>query len=75
MTVRWPPEAADDLAAIVEFIWKQNPSAAERVARAIYEGIASLEIVPQFRTLWQDGGYEGVGVCAVAVYCGVSSAG
>jgi hypothetical protein len=32
MTVRWSPEAADDFATIVEFLRKQNPSAAERVA-------------------------------------------
>jgi len=32
MTVRWSPEAAADFAAIVEYIRKQNPSAAERVA-------------------------------------------
>ncbi len=35
MTVRWSPEAAADFAAIVEYIRKQNPSAAERVARKI----------------------------------------
>jgi plasmid stabilization system protein ParE len=33
MTVRWSPEAAADLAAIVEYIRKQNLSAAERVTR------------------------------------------
>jgi plasmid stabilization system protein ParE len=36
MIVRWSPEAAADFAAIVEYIRKQNPSAAERVARAIF---------------------------------------
>jgi toxin ParE1/3/4 len=42
MTVRWSPEAAADFATIVEYIRNQNPSAAERVARTIYEGVASL---------------------------------
>jgi len=41
MTVRWSPEAAADFAAIVEYIRKQNPSAAERVAQKIYEGVAA----------------------------------
>jgi toxin ParE1/3/4 len=46
MTVRWSPEAAADFAAIVEYIRKQNPSAAERVARKIYEGVAALASFP-----------------------------
>lgn len=46
MKVRWSPEAAADFAAIVEYIRKQNPSAAERVARTIYEGVASLASFP-----------------------------
>ena len=44
MTVRWSPEAAADFAAIVEYIRKQNPSAAERVAHKIYEGVAALAV-------------------------------
>ena len=47
MTVRWSPEAAADFAAIVEYIHKQNPAAAERVAHTIYEGIASLASFPR----------------------------
>jgi toxin ParE1/3/4 len=47
MTVRWSPEAAADFEAIVEYIRKQNPSAAERVARAIYDGVASLASFPK----------------------------
>jgi ParE toxin of type II toxin-antitoxin system, parDE len=46
MTVRWSPEAAADFAAIVEYIRKQNPSAAERVARKIYAGVAALASFP-----------------------------
>jgi len=37
MTVRWSPEAAADFAAIVEYIRKQNPSAADRVAHRVYD--------------------------------------
>jgi toxin ParE1/3/4 len=47
MTVRWSPEAAADFAAIVEYIRKQNPSAAERVAGAIYDGVVSLASFPK----------------------------
>jgi len=47
MTVRWSPEAAADLAAIVEYIRKENPAAAERVARKIYEGVAALASFPK----------------------------
>ena len=36
MTARSSPEAAADFAAIVEYIRKQNPSAADRVANKIY---------------------------------------
>jgi toxin ParE1/3/4 len=47
MTVLWSPEAAADFAAIVGYIRKQNPSAAERVAHTIYDGVASLTSFPK----------------------------
>jgi toxin ParE1/3/4 len=47
MIVRWSPEAAADFAAIVEFIRKQNPSAAERVAHRIYDAVISLAAFPK----------------------------
>jgi toxin ParE1/3/4 len=47
MTVRWSPEAAADFAAIVEYIRKQNPAAAERVANKIYDGVESLASFPR----------------------------
>jgi toxin ParE1/3/4 len=47
MIVRWSPEAADDFAAIVEYIRRQNPSAAERVANKIYDGVVSLVSFPK----------------------------
>jgi len=46
MTVRWSPEAAADFASIVEYIRKENPSAAERVARKIYADVAALASFP-----------------------------
>ena len=47
MTVRWSPEAAADFVAIVEYIRQQNLSAAERVAHAISDGVASLTSFPR----------------------------
>jgi addiction module RelE/StbE family toxin len=44
MKVSWSPEAAADFAAIVAYIREQNPSAAERVAHAIYDGVSSLSM-------------------------------
>ena len=44
----WSCEAAADFAAIVEYIRKQNPSAAERVANEISDG-ASLGFGPRAR--------------------------
>ena len=46
MRIRWSPEAAADFAGIVEYIHRQNPSVADRVARAIYESVSSLESFP-----------------------------
>jgi len=46
MTIRWSPEAAADFAAIVGYIRKQNPPAADRVAHSIYDGIMSLAKFP-----------------------------
>ncbi len=46
MIVRWSPEAAADFAAIVEYIRQDNPSAAQRVAQTIYDGLESLASFP-----------------------------
>jgi plasmid stabilization system protein ParE len=46
MIVRWSPEAAVDFAAIVEYIRQDNPSAAQRVAQTIYDGLESLASFP-----------------------------
>jgi addiction module RelE/StbE family toxin len=46
MRVRWTTTAADDLAHIVEYIGKDNPVAARRVAQTIYQSIAGLRKFP-----------------------------
>lgn len=46
MHVRWSASAADDLSHIVEYIRKKNISAAQRVARTIYENAGSLVSFP-----------------------------
>ena len=46
MNIRWSPEAADDFASIVRHIREDNPTAALRVARTIYQGIAQLKSFP-----------------------------
>lgn len=43
----WSPEAAVDFAAIVEYIRKDNPSAAERTAKSIYDRVSTLAPFPQ----------------------------
>ena len=47
MRVRWTAPAADDLARIVEYIRKDDPAAAQRVARRIFEGVARLRVFPR----------------------------
>jgi hypothetical protein len=42
MRVRWTTMAADDLSHIVEYIRKDNPAAARRVAQTIYHRISEL---------------------------------
>lgn len=44
--VRWTPEAADDLAAIVTHIKADSPDAAARVAHHIFQSIARLSTLP-----------------------------
>jgi toxin ParE1/3/4 len=47
MNIRWSPEAAVDFAGIVEYIRNQNFSAADRIARTIYDSVTSLKSFPQ----------------------------
>jgi len=46
MNIRWSPAAAENLSRIFEYIRPDNPSAAERVVRTIYDSAGSLESFP-----------------------------
>jgi len=46
MEIRWSVEAADDLERIVQNILQNNPPAARRVAKTLYDGIAGLRDFP-----------------------------
>jgi len=46
MKIRWSPEAATDFAGIVEYIRKQNPSAADRMSHTLYDSVTSLQAFP-----------------------------
>jgi len=47
MELRWSLPAADDLERICQHIERDNPDAARRVARTIYEGCSRLSDFPQ----------------------------
>jgi toxin ParE1/3/4 len=46
MEVRWSSFAAEDLERICERIERDNPEAARRIARTVYEGCAGLKDFP-----------------------------
>ena len=46
MQVRWSLPAAEDLERICERIERDNPEAARRIARTIYDGCARLKDFP-----------------------------
>lgn len=46
MQVRWSVPAANDLQRICEWIQRDNPEAARRVAKTIYEGCGQLAQFP-----------------------------
>jgi toxin ParE1/3/4 len=46
MNIRWSPAAAENLSRIFEYIRPDNPFAAERVVRTIYDSAGSLESFP-----------------------------
>jgi toxin ParE1/3/4 len=46
MEVRWSLPAADDLERICEWIERDSPQAAQRVAKTIYDGCAQLKDFP-----------------------------
>jgi toxin ParE1/3/4 len=46
MQIRWSPAAAEDFFRIIEYLRRENPSAAQRIAKTIYEGADSLQSFP-----------------------------
>ena len=46
MQLRWSPDAAADLQNIVDYIRLDNPAAAQRVGRSIYERLSLLAGLP-----------------------------
>jgi len=46
MTLRFTPRARDDLREILQYIAKENPTAAERVGRAIFDTTALIAARP-----------------------------
>lgn len=56
MIIRWSPEAAADFAAIIEYIRERNPSAAERIANGIYDGVEPLAKFPNLGRRGRQGG-------------------
>jgi toxin ParE1/3/4 len=46
MEIRWSPAAAEDLFRIIEYVRQENPSAAQRIAKTIYESTDSLKSFP-----------------------------
>jgi len=46
MDVRWTAPAGQDLENIASHIGKDDPEAARRVVKALYEGAMSLDVMP-----------------------------
>jgi addiction module RelE/StbE family toxin len=46
MQVRWTAPAAQDLQEITRFIRKDSPSAARAVAKALFDAVNALDILP-----------------------------
>jgi toxin ParE1/3/4 len=46
MEVRWSPAAAEDFSRIVEYIRRENPAAAQRIAKTIHECAGALRSFP-----------------------------
>jgi toxin ParE1/3/4 len=46
MQIRWSPAAAEDFFRIIEYIGQENPPAAHRIAKTIYESAGSLKSFP-----------------------------
>jgi addiction module RelE/StbE family toxin len=46
MRVRWTTDAADDLERICDYVARDSPDAARRIARTVVEGVAGLKAFP-----------------------------
>ncbi|HKN77171.1 MAG TPA: type II toxin-antitoxin system RelE/ParE family toxin [Candidatus Acidoferrum sp.] len=46
MQIRWSPAAVEDFLRIIEYIRQENPPAAQRIAKTIYESAESLRSFP-----------------------------
>jgi toxin ParE1/3/4 len=46
MQLRWSPAAAEDFLRIIESIRQENPAAAQRIAKTIYDSAGSLKSFP-----------------------------
>jgi plasmid stabilization system protein ParE len=68
MQVRWAPSAVRDLERIFDQIRKDNPAAAERVIRTIYEGCTALVMFPGAWTAGTRSGAARTGVRPSSLY-------
>ena len=46
MQLRWSPAAAEDFLRIIEYIRQENPAAAQRIAKTVYDSAGSLKSFP-----------------------------
>ena len=46
MHLHWLPAAAEDLFRIIEYIRQENPAAAQRITKIIYDSAGSLKSFP-----------------------------
>ena len=53
MQLRWAPVAAEDLFRVIEYIQQENPVAAQRIAKTIYESAGSLKSLPNKGAVWK----------------------
>jgi len=47
MQIRWSHQAAEDFESAIQHILKENPTAARRISRIIYDGIGALARFPR----------------------------
>jgi toxin ParE1/3/4 len=74
MQIRWSPAAAEDLSRIFEYIRPENPSAAQRVVKTIYESAGSLESFPYCGRVGRVDGTRELALAFASLRSGLSSA-